>query len=282
VLRDAGRAHTAGTPGAGYEDGTAAIAALFGESKGTGNINTRARDIRTRSGGDISIFAPGGGLTLANSTIGNPQTPPGIVTESGGNISVFTDTNVDLGISRIFTLRGGNIVIWSSTGDIAAGSSAKSVQSAPPTRVIIDAQSADVQTDLAGLATGGGIGVLATVAGVDPGNVDLIAPTGVVDAGDAGIRSSGNLNIAAVAVLNASNIAVAGSSVGTPAAPAPVAINLGAVTTTNPTTQGPNPSEELAKKQQQQAAEQQQEEAASIFTVEVLGYGGGDGSSEPQ
>ena len=67
------------------------------------------------------------------------------------------------------------------------------MKSAPPTRVLIDPQSGAVQTDLAGLATGGGIGVLATVAGVAPGNVDLIAPVGVVDAGDAGIRSSGNL-----------------------------------------------------------------------------------------
>ncbi len=67
------------------------------------------------------------------------------------------------------------------------------MKSAPPTRVLIDPQSADVKTDLAGLSTGGGIGVLATVAGVPPGDVDLIAPTGVVDAGDAGIRVSGKL-----------------------------------------------------------------------------------------
>jgi filamentous hemagglutinin len=115
------------------------------------------------------------------------------MTESGGDISIFTDGNVDIGISRIFTLRGGNQIIWSSTGNIAAGTSSKTVQSAPPTRVVFDTQSADVNTDLAGLATGGGIGVLATTAGVKPGDVDLIAPTGVVDAGDAGIRA-GNLN----------------------------------------------------------------------------------------
>ncbi len=158
---------------------------------------------------------------------GNQALEQGILTEHGGSISVFANGNVDLGTSRIFTLRGGNIVIWSSTGDIAAGSSSKTVQSAPPTRVIIDPQSANVQTDLAGLATGGGIGVLTTVVGVPPGDVDLIAPVGVVDAGDAGIRSSGNLNIAATAVLNASNISVAGTSTGTPSAPAVSAPNIG-------------------------------------------------------
>ena len=113
---------------------------------------------------------------MAETTIGNPLTPPGIITESGGEISLFTDQSVDIGIGRIFTLRGGDVVIWSSKGDIAAGSSSRTVQSAPPTRVVIDPQSAAVETDLAGLATGGGIGVLATVEGVEPGDVDLIAP----------------------------------------------------------------------------------------------------------
>ena len=49
---------------------------------------------------------------------------------------------------------------------------------APPTRVLVDPQSADVKTDLAGLATGGGIGVLESVAGVPPADIDLIAPDG--------------------------------------------------------------------------------------------------------
>ena len=93
----------------------------------------------------------------------------GILTESGGTISIFTHNSVVVGTSRIFTLRGGDEMIWSSEGDIAAGASSKTVASAPPTRVLIDPQSGDVKTDLAGLATGGGIGVLATVAGVAPG-----------------------------------------------------------------------------------------------------------------
>src|SRR5262249_58501080 len=115
----------------------------------------------------------------------------------------------------------GNEIIWSSTGNIAAGSSSKTVQSAPPTRVLIDPQSGDVQVDLAGLATGGGIGVLETVVGVPPADVDLIAPAGIIDAGDAGIRVSGNLNLAAVQIINATNIQVGGASVGVPTIAAP-------------------------------------------------------------
>jgi filamentous hemagglutinin len=68
---------------------------------------------------------------------------------------------------------------------------------------------------------------LATVAGVAPGNVDLIAPFGAVDAGDAGIRATGNLNIAANIVLNAANISVGGTSGGTPAAASVASPSLG-------------------------------------------------------
>ncbi len=88
--------------------------------------------------------------------------------------------------------------MWSTSGDIAAGSSSKTVKSAPPTRVVIDPQSADVMPDLAGLALPAAVLVfLATVADVAPGNVDLIAPQGTIDAGDAGIRATGSVSVAA-------------------------------------------------------------------------------------
>lgn len=247
---------------------------------GRGSIQTQARDIRTKSGGDISIFVPGGGLQLAPSLIGETLAPPGIITESGGNLSVFTHNDVNIGISRIFTLRGGDITIWSSIGNIAAGSSSKTVQSAPPTRVLIDPQSASVATDLAGLATGGGIGVLATVAGVRPGNVDLIAPIGAVDAGDAGIRATGNLNIAASIVLNAGNISVGGASAGTPAAPAVASPSLGGLASAASAGAAATSTATNQSEQQKQAQQTTSQELPSIISVEVIGYGGGSGEDE--
>ncbi len=280
ILRDAGRGYA---ETGHYDTGFAAIDTLFGGVTGTGDLLTRGRSVRTTAGGDISLFAPNGALTLADTTIGNPLIPPGIITESGGNVSIFTDGSVDIGIGRIFTLRGGDMIIWSSTGDIAAGTSSKTVASAPPTRVLIDPQSADVSTDLAGLATGGGIGVLATVKGVPPGNVDLIAPAGVIDAGDAGIRSAGNLTLAATQVLNASNIAVSGTSTGAPSAPTVSTPNVGGLTAASTTAGAPTSAANTSTTQGQRPIEPAAppEEPLSIVTVEVLGYGGAEDPGAP-
>ncbi len=277
VLRNSGRdRNDPDSPNFGsFTDGEAAIAALFPNSiNWRGDISLTSREIKTRNGGDIDIFVPGGQITVGL-TVGENALDQGILTEHGGNISIFTHNSVNVGTSRIFTLRGGNEIIWSSVGDIAAGASSKTVKSAPPTRVLIDPQSGDVQTDLAGLATGGGIGVLETVAGVPPADVDLIAPNGTIDAGEAGIRVSGNLNLAAVLVLNATNIQVGGSSVGVPTVAAP---NIGGLTVaSNATGAASSAAQQLAGQNTAPAA---QEEVPSIISVEVLGYGGGGDDEE--
>ncbi len=61
-----------------------------------------------------------------------------------------------------------------------------------------------------------GIRTILTGDSVKPGDVDLIAPAGFVNAGDAGIGSSGNLNVAAQQVVGLDNIQVGGVSTGVP------------------------------------------------------------------
>ncbi|HEY1412853.1 MAG TPA: filamentous hemagglutinin family protein, partial [Rhodopila sp.] len=268
VLRDSGRNHSVATSAGfgNYNAGFAAISALFPKPAASGDISLTSREIETASGGNIELLAPAGGVTVGFNVAGAQAVDQGILTEDGGNISIFTKDSAIVGTSRIFTLRGGNEIIWSSTGDIAAGASSKTVQSAPPTRVLIDPQSGDVKTDLAGLATGGGIGVLETVAGVAPGDVDLIAPVGAVNAGDAGIRVSGNLNISAVTVLNSSNVQVGGTSVGTPAT---VATSLaGALSAASSVSAAGNAAVDTVTRPAK--PQDQAPEPDSLITVEVL------------
>jgi hypothetical protein len=276
VLRDSGRASGA----ARYQEGTAAVEALFGAGNGSGNVTLTSRGVKTRSGGDVSILAPFGDLTVGVELTGNSAQDQGVLTEAGGQISIFVNRNVNVGTSRIFTLRGGSEVIWASEGNIAAGASSKTVQAAPPTRVVIDTQTGSVKTDLAGLATGGGIGVLTSVAGIAPGDIDLIAPKGFVDAGDAGIRVSGNLNIAAVQVLNSSNIQVSGASAGVPAAPVSVSVSAGAMSVASSTTSATVGVGGESTKQTKTTTPK--EEVLSIISVEVVGYGGGDSSEDEE
>ena len=263
-----------------YEEGYEAIKNLFGEKPIKGEILTRAREIRTITGGSINLSSAAGGITMASEIFGNPLTPPGIVTEYGGGISTFTDGSVDIGQARIFTLRGGDIMMWSSKGNIAAGTAARTVVTAPPTRVIIDVNSANVETDLGGLATGGGIGVLASVEGVKEGSVGLFAPKGFIDAGDAGIRSTGNIQIGAQVVLNSSNISSGGATTGATVA-APSAPSVSSVTSASNSSAASTASTPKATDSKQEANTTATDNTLpTVYTVEVIGYGGGSGDDE--
>ena len=63
-------------------------------------------------------------------------------------------------------------------------------------------------------AAGAGIATLNPIPEVPRGDVDLIAPLGTIDPGEAGVRSSGNVNVAALHVVNAANIQAQGNSRG--------------------------------------------------------------------
>jgi hypothetical protein len=215
--------------GAGFERGYTAIDALFPGSRNAaaaprydGDLKLAFSRIYTLADADISLLVPGG---LLNVGLANP--PPGlagsrkpselgIVAQRAGSVHIFTSDDVLVNQSRVFTLRGGDIAIWSTSGDIDAGRGAKSAISAPPPTILVD-PSGRVTLDFAGAVAGSGIRAILTDDTITAGDVDLIAPAGIVDAGDAGIGSAGNLNVAAQQVVGLDNIQVGGTSTGVPA-----------------------------------------------------------------
>ncbi|WP_246530286.1 filamentous haemagglutinin family protein [Paraburkholderia podalyriae] len=203
----------------------------------TGNLDIRSTTIQTQQEGNVTILGPGG-----QALVGSTSAPPAIVNNNGqvvagpgtqgiltleqGDINVFTDQSVLLAQSRIFTEQGGNITMWSSNGDINAGKGAKSSADTPAPNYVCDANHY-CTVDARGEVSGAGIATLQTIPGAPAGNANLIAPRGTVDAGDAGIRVSGNLNVAALHVANVDNIQVQGTSTGIPVVQA---VNTGALT----------------------------------------------------
>jgi len=117
--------------------------------------------------------------------------------------------------------------------------------------------------------------VLAAVEGVKAGDVDLIAPVGTIDAGDAGIRSAGNINISALTVLNAANISAGGVTSGAPTVVAPNIAGLSVASTASAAASATAASSTQAGGNQAAPVA-----LPSLITLEVLGYGGGDSSNE--
>ena len=228
-LLASGRVANSGS-GQGFAEGLAAIDALYpytglptAASPGpyAGNLSLISSEIYTLSGGNISILVPGGNIDvgLAFTPAGLIQKPAsqlGIVAEGAGNVAVFAQGDVNVNASRIFTLGGGNIQIWSDTGSIDAGNGSKSSLSVPPPQILINKDGSITLDYGASLAAGSGIRTIQTDASVAAGNVDLAAPVGSVNAGDAGIGAAGNINIAAAHVIGVANINFGGSASGVP------------------------------------------------------------------
>jgi len=102
---------------------------------------------------------------------------------------------------------------------------------------------------------------------VGSGDVDLIAPLGTINAGDAGIRVAGNLNLAALQVLNAENIKVEGDATGLPVI---ATVNIGALTNASAAASQAATAAQDVLQRERSATRQNQ---PSVFTVRVLGFG---------
>ncbi|WP_460149308.1 filamentous haemagglutinin family protein [Pseudomonas sp. H1_A03] len=265
-----------------YLRGRSAIAALFPDKDVAGNPITYKGDItmfggagvHTNFGGSIQMFTPGGSQTFGIEGAAPPSTA-GVITQGAGDIQLYSMGSILLGQSRIMTTFGGSIMGWTSEGDINAGRGSKTtVVYTPPKRVYDNWGNVGLSPSVP--STGAGIATLNPIPEVPAGDIDLIAPLGTIDAGEAGIRVSGNVNIAALHVVNAANIQSQGKSSGVPVS---ATVNTGAMSSASAAGAAASQAAEDAARSQQAAAKQGR---PSIMTVEVLSLGSEPLPREPE
>jgi filamentous hemagglutinin family protein len=229
-------------PALGFSRGYAAIDSLFPASRGAsspyaGDLTLDLSRIYTLQGGSISLLVPGGSVDVGLAILPPDITQLGLVRNASdlgivaiqsGDVQIYALNDVLVNSSRIFTEGGGNIIVWSTAGNIDAGQGAKTSISAPPPLALVSASGA-VTLDFSNTIAGSGIRTISTGADVTAGNVDLDAPVGYVNAGDAGIGSAGNLNIAAQRVIGVDNIQVGGIATGVPPATSGIGAALSGV-----------------------------------------------------
>lgn len=199
---------------------------LNDDNTGPGSITMFFSAIRTQGGSGIDLLVPDGNINAGLPTPGGGNI--GVFTTFGGGIRTYLSGDFNVNQSKVATLDGGNILIYSSRGNIDAGRGARDSRTTQaPQRVAI----LDDQGNPTGLftfippsdASGSGIRSLTfdpdgpgPLTAPRPGDIFLFAPKGFIDAGEAGVSSAGNIFVAALQVLNANNFSAAGTSVGVP------------------------------------------------------------------
>lgn len=240
---------------------------------GLGNINVFGSQFKTEQGGSLDLLAPGGSVvaglvSVPSYLLGRPASETGIFTVRGGPIRSLVKKDFLVNQGRVFSLGGGDITLISQFGNIDAGRGTKTATSAPPPLLTTDA-SGNTKIDIAGSIAGSGIATLSTSDKQEPSNVYAVAPRGIFDAGDAGVRSTGAVNIQASIVLNGGNIAASGAVSGA------VTMDAGGMSASAaPSTTG-NTAQDATK--QLSAAPKD----LLGLTVELLGFGDANDCSDP-
>ncbi|SMF95137.1 filamentous hemagglutinin family N-terminal domain-containing protein [Methylomagnum ishizawai] len=263
-----------------YQRGFDAIAKLFPGDQYSGDLGLVFSQIKSFSGGDINLATPGGKVDvgLAGKVAGLQKSADqlGIVVQGQGDLNAFAKGDFNVNQSRVFTMGGGDIALWSSAGSIDAGKGAKSAISAPPPTTTLD-DKGNIVTLFPPIVSGSGIQAITPADGSGKqGNVYLAAPAGVVNAGEAGI-SGGRVVIAASAVIGASNIQASGGTVGVPTAVAPPVIPGGvagaAAGAAKAATQSGGLDDPGKAQAENESLAKAQAVGNSLLNADVVGYG---------
>jgi len=248
-----------------FSRGFSAIDTLFpAAGSAEGGISMLLSQVQTLDGGGIEMLVPNGDINAgaaAADVIDKAPADLGIVAAVGGDIGIFVDNDLLVNSTRVFALQG-DLMVWSSNGSIDAGRGAKTVASVPDPITTIGPEGETI-IEFPPAIEG---------SGLQGENVFLFAPRGVVNAGDAGIRATGNLTVGATEILGADNIDVGGISVGVPTgnvAPPPAVPTQDNVAA-RATEQVVQQAVDTSSAGDQAAADSTQ---LSIISVEVLGFG---------
>lgn len=286
-----------------------AIEALLPANDYAGDYNGFYSQVRTEQGSDIDILVPGGSNTIglvnaekvdlsvdsSGNVISRADSTFGLYTTNGGSIRSYSQGDFLVNTSRVFTLgweatldrtpeqylQRDDIFLYSVEGDVDAGKGAKTASSAPPPTFVTD-DKGFTKSDIGKSISGSGIGVLLVRDVINRGDTYLIAPNGEVNAGDAGIRASGNLFIDANRVVGADNIVAVGVSIGVPTAVDTSGLSVSGIGSLGDAAQAANQATgSLASSSEEaQKASAAMKQALANFkpssvSVEVLGFGDG-------
>ncbi len=283
-VRDSGRAALGSGDRADYQAGFDIIETLFPTSpkskadaqSARASLSLFRSQIKTEQGGGIDILVPGGSVNVGVTDTGvssKSAAQLGIVTARGGEIRSVVTRNFDVNTSRVFTLQGGDIMLWSSYGNIDAGKGAKTASATPPPQIIVRGD--QIILDSSNSISGAGIGVLLGREGIEADDVYLFAPTGDVNAGDAGIRVAGNLTIGAERVIGADNIRVGGVSAGVPALQSS-GLSGSLPNVGSAASDATKAAEKVGERATSDANQNLRNLSPSFLTVEVIGLGDDD------
>jgi len=175
-----------------------------------GNLNLQESAIRTEQGGGIDVFGPGGNFlvgTISTTSDPDPSTR-GLLSVGYGDIRVVTRDDIQVGQGRVFTIDGGNILLWSSTRDVNAGRGSRTAAFVPPFRVTFNGDGTR-RANRVGLITGSGIASFPPVTPVDEvdGLLDRV-PVGLLPLAPTGLLIAAELNAKVAALSPAEAAAV--------------------------------------------------------------------------
>lgn len=255
---------------AGYAPGYRAIelaghGAPFGF---VGGIDLSQSKVQTKSGGGIDFVNPGGGVNVGlsaevSNVIGQAKSADqrGVVTFGGGGIRAFTDGDFLVNAQKVFVIGSGDILLWSSNGNIDSGKGSNNTVTVPPLVPKVNPLDGSISFELPTLATGSGIGILAAAGSSADGAAYLFAPRGEVIALDAFIR-------APVIFFDPEKIRGADNALGV----APNPVSAPAVPTVTGFGSSATQNSE-AQSRGSEAPQRSERERSSILTVEVLALG---------